>query len=133
MKTPGFPASDCPLLHIVPPRAVPAAAAVSGRRSPLLEDNLLLEQFFGPRASVGTACPEAALMRAVLEDALLCLQGRFVSTGRRGRRLAQEEVLGLDPVAVREALLQNRSSWKSIPLKKIRRSVTAPRALRLHG
>ena len=91
-------------------------------------------------------------MRAVLEDALLCLQGHFISMGRRGRRLAQEaeawflsedvhwpfafisicEVLGLDPVAVREALLQDRSSWRSMPLKKIRLSVTAPRALRLN-
>lgn len=91
-------------------------------------------------------------MRAVLEDALLCLQGHFISTGHRGRRLAQEaeawflsedvhwpfafisicEVLGLEPVAVREALLRDRSSWRSLPLKKIRRSVTAPRVLRLH-
>jgi hypothetical protein len=91
-------------------------------------------------------------MRAVLEDALLCLQGHFLSTGRRGRRLAQEaeawflsedvhwpfafvsicEVLGLEPVAVREALLRDRSSWRSIPLKKIRRAVTAPRALHLN-
>jgi hypothetical protein len=91
-------------------------------------------------------------MRAVLEDALLCLQGHFISMGRRGRRLAQEaeawflsedvhwpfafvsicEVLGLEPVAVREALLRDRSSWRSIPLKKIRRAVTAPRALHLN-
>ena len=113
------------------------------------DNTLLPEQFFGPRANVGAGCPEAALMRAVLEDALLCLQGHFLATGRRGQRLAQEaeawflsedvhwpfafificEVLGL--VAVREALLHDRSSWKSIPLKKIRRSVTAPRAVRL--
>ena len=91
-------------------------------------------------------------MRAVLEDALLCLQGYFLATGRRSHRLAQEaeawflsedihwpfafvaicQVLGLEPLAVREALLQDRSSWRSIPLKKIRRSVTAPRAVRLN-
>lgn len=92
-------------------------------------------------------------MRAVLEDALLCLQGHFTSLGRQGQRLEQEaeawflseevhwpfafvaicEVLGLEPVAVREALLHDRSAWRSIPLKKIRRSVTAARALRLNG
>jgi hypothetical protein len=153
MNTPSSPASNSPLLHVVPPRAVPAAAAVSRRRSPLLEDNLLPEQFFGPRANVGMVSPEAALMRAVLEDALLCLYGHFRAPDRRSLRLAHEaeawflseevhwpfafrsicEVLGLEPEAVRKALLRDRSSWRSVPFKKIRRSVTAPRALRLHG
>jgi hypothetical protein len=152
MSTTGFPASSSLLLHIVPKRTVPAAAAVRRRPAPLLEDSLLPEPGFGPRANVGAVCPEAALMRAVLEDALLCLQGHFLATGRRGQRLAQEaeawflsedvhwpfafvsicEVLGLEPVAVREALLHDRSSWRSIPLKKIRRSVTAPRVVRLN-
>lgn len=152
MSTTSFLASQSPLLHIVPTRTVPAAAGVNRRRAQIPDDSLLPEQFFGPRANVGTVCPEAALMRAVLEDALLCLQGHFIATGHRGRRLAQEaeawflsedvhwpfafisicEVLGLEPVAVREALLRDRSSWRSLPLKKIRRSVTAPRVLRLH-
>jgi hypothetical protein len=152
MSTTGFPASYSLLLHTVPKRTVPAAVADGSQLRAQIPDNTLLpEQFFGPRANVGAVCPEAALMRAVLEDALLCLQGHFLATGRRGQRLAQEaeawflsedvhwpfafvsicEVLGLEPVAVREALLHDRSSWKSIPLKKIRRSVTAPRAVRL--
>lgn len=153
MSTTGFPASHSPLLHVVPTLTVSAAAAGVSRRSAQIPDNTVLpEQFFGPRANVGTVRPEAALMRAVLEDALLCLQGHFFSTGRRGRRLAQEaeawflsedvhwpfafisicEVLELEPVAVREALRRGRSSWRSVPLKKIRRSVTASRALRLN-
>ena len=154
MSTTGFPASYSLLLHTVPKRTVPAAVADGSQRRTQIPDNPILpEQFFGPRANVGAVCPEAALMRAVLEDALLCLQGHFLATGRRGQRLAQEaeawflsedvhwpfafvsicEVLGLEPVAVREALLRDCSSWKSIPLKKIRRAVTAPRALRLNG
>ena len=152
MSTPGVLASPSPLLHLVPSRAVPAAAAVRRRPAPLLEDSLLPEPGFGSRATVGMVGPEAALMRAVLEDALLCLQGHFSATGRGGQRLAQEaeawflseethwpfafisicEVLGLEPVAVREALLHDRASWSSVPLKKIRRSVTAPRAVRLN-
>jgi len=153
MSTTGFPASSSLLLHIVPKRTVPAAVADGSQRRMQIPDNTILpEQFFGPRTNVGTVRPEAALMRAVLEDALLCLQGHFLATGRRGRRLAQEaeawflsedvhwpfafvsicEVLGLEPVAVREALLRDRSSWRSIPLKKIRRAVTAPRALHLN-
>ncbi len=153
MSTTGFLASRSPLLRIVPTRAVPAAAAaVNRRRAQIPDDSLLPEQFFGPRVNVGTLCPEAALMRAVLEDALLCLQGHFISTGHRGRRLAQEaeawflsedvhwpfafvsicEVLGLEPVAVREALLRDLPSWRNVPLKKIRRFVTTPRVLRVH-
>jgi hypothetical protein len=112
---------------------------------------ILPEQFFGPRASVSAVRPEAALMRAVLEEALMCLQGHFGLMGRRGQRLAQEaeawflsedahwpfafisicEVLGLEPAAVREALLRwRRDPERTLP-KKVRRSVTVPRAMRL--
>jgi len=154
MRISGVTASHSRSLHVVPIRAVPATAeGVSRHRAQIPDNTILPEQFFGPRANVGTVRPEAALMRAVLEDALLCLQGHFISMGRRGRRLAQEaeewflsedvhwpfafvsicEVLGLEPVAVREALLRDRSSWRSIPFKKIRRAVTAPRALHLNG
>jgi hypothetical protein len=115
------------------------------------EDVILPEQFFGPRASVSAFCPEAALMRAVLEEALLCLQARVGVMGRGGRRLAQEaeawflsedthwpfafvsicEVLGLEPTAIREALRRWRCNPEKIRPKKIRCSVTLPRALRL--
>lgn len=151
MTTQGFPSlrSDLPFLQIAAVALVPAG----GKKRSLhgVDDSILPEQFFGPRISVGTVCPEAALMRAVLEDALLCLQGRFFSMGRRGQRLAQEaetwflsedthwpfafisicEVLGLEPAAVREALLRWRSDPQRTQPKKVRRSLTVPRAVRL--
>jgi len=151
MVTTHFPASHGPVFPVVPtPPVTPVTKDVKGRRRHGVDDSILPEQFFGPRASVGTTCPEAALMRAVLEDALLCLQGRFFPMGRRGRRLAQEaeawflsedthwpfafvpicEVLGLEPGAVREGVL-HRSSCRSMSAKKIRDAVTAPRTLYL--
>jgi hypothetical protein len=154
MRITATTASPSRPLHVGPAPAVPATAAGVRRHRAHIPDNTILpEQFFGPRANVGTVRPEAALMRAVLEDALLGLQGHFLSTGRRGRRLAQEaeawvlsedvrwpfafvaiyEVLGLEPVAVRDALLPDRSSWRSIPFKKMRRAVTAPRPLCRNG
>jgi hypothetical protein len=154
MSSTGSIAAHSLLLQVGATRAAPIATAdVRQQRAQTPDNTILPEQFFGPHANVGARCPEAALMRAVLEDALLCLQGHFLATGRRSHRLAQEaeawflsedihwpfafvaicQVLGLEPLAVREALLQDRSSWRSIPLKKIRRSVTAPRAVRLHG
>ena len=88
MSTTGFPASYSLLLHTVPKRTVPAAVADGSQRRAQIPDNTLLPSF-SALANVGTVS-EAALMRAVLEDALLCLQGHFLATGRRGRRLAQE-------------------------------------------
>src|SRR6185369_7170516 len=67
---------------------------VSADRGPwhaqLSDAGMLPEQFFGPRASLGTACPEAALMRAVFENALTCFQKQFMSEGRRVQRESQE-------------------------------------------
>ncbi|MBM4255715.1 MAG: hypothetical protein FJ147_07440 [Deltaproteobacteria bacterium] len=135
----------------VPTSLVPAVTTGGKpQRIHWVDDHILPEQFFGPRASVGGRCPEAALMRAILEDALLCVQGRFLSMGRRGRRLAQEaeawvlsddthwpfafvaicEVLGLEPAAVREAVQRWRCDPSKTPPQKSRRAVTVPRALR---
>jgi len=47
-------------------------------------------QFYDPRASLAYRCPEAELLRAVLEDALLCFQKGLVHPGRRIQRLARE-------------------------------------------
>ena len=47
-------------------------------------------QFYEPRASLAHGRPEAELMRAVLEDALLCFQKGLVHQGRRVQRLARE-------------------------------------------
>jgi hypothetical protein len=82
------------------------------------------EQFYGPRASLANGRPEAELMRAVLEDALLCFQKGLVQQGRRVQRLAREAeewlfsddtrwpfsfesicaVLGLEPEYLRQGL-----------------------------
>jgi hypothetical protein len=48
------------------------------------------EQFYGPRATLANRCPEAELLRAVLEDALLCFQKGLVHQGRRVQRVARE-------------------------------------------
>ena len=54
-----------------------------------MSNDVLPEQFFR-RASLATVCPEAALMCAVLEDALDCFQKQFISETRRAKRLGQE-------------------------------------------
>jgi hypothetical protein len=48
------------------------------------------EQFYGPPRGAAHTRSEVALMRAVLEDALDCVQQQFVSGGRRTQRLAHE-------------------------------------------
>ena len=85
-------------------------------------------QFYGPRASLADGRPEAELMRAVLEDALLCFQKGLVHSERRVQRLAREAeewlfsdddhwpcsfvsicaVLGLEPAYLRQGL----RSWR---------------------
>jgi len=91
-------------------------------------------QFFSPSARSYTERGEAALMRAVLEDALHCVAKQFSHRGRRSQRLAREAeawffaedehwpfafvnicaVLGLDPAYVRRGLtrwcLQRRTA-----------------------
>jgi hypothetical protein len=53
--------------------------------------NLLPEQFFDTQISLAIVCPETALMYAVLEDALLCFQEKFLVGMPHGqRRQAQE-------------------------------------------
>ena len=47
-------------------------------------------QFYDPQAGLAGRCPEAELMRAVLEDALLCFQKGLFGQGRRVQRLARE-------------------------------------------
>ncbi|MBI4528104.1 MAG: hypothetical protein HY695_30280 [Deltaproteobacteria bacterium] len=111
---------------------------VSAGRAPWYErpsdGSMLPEQFFGP-ASLATVSPEAALMCAVLEDALLCFQRKF-ETGRRCiPRTAKEAenwffsddsrrlfsfvsicaVLGLEPEAVRQRLKHRNQSRLDTP------------------
>jgi hypothetical protein len=53
--------------------------------------NALAEQFFDTQISLAAVCPETALMYAVLEDALLSFQEKFVLGPPPGRRLRAEE------------------------------------------
>jgi hypothetical protein len=90
----------------------------------------LPSQCFSPQASLYIGCPEAALMRAVLDDALTC----FERPGKPIRRWVQREaweaeawifrddahglfsfvsvcaVLGLEPASIRQELLRRRRS-----------------------
>jgi hypothetical protein len=52
--------------------------------------DVLPDQFYDLQASLIDGRPEAELMRAILEDALLCFQKGLVRQGRRVQRLARE-------------------------------------------
>jgi hypothetical protein len=152
MITQDLPTQSSCLPHPPPVELVPSAS--TARKKPSIHwvgDGLLPEQFFGLRGSVSAVRPEVALMQAVLEDALICLQRYRRGLGRRSQRLAQEaeawflsedihwpfaflsicEVLDLEPTAVRAALWRWRCDPVRKPSKKIRRAVTVPRAMRL--
>lgn len=66
------------------PQPVPA-----GQHSPRYELRPLPEEFFG-LVSLAAACPEAALMCAVLEDAFLCFQKQFEIKNPYVQRAADE-------------------------------------------
>ena len=128
-----------------------SAPPVPADRTPsrLLSDSSVLpEQFFNPQASFFTGRPIAALLRAVLEDALACFQSQFMTERRRVQREAQEAeawflsedshspfsfesicaVLGLEPEAIRQQLKRWRYSAVATPQRKIRRvAVRQPR------
>jgi hypothetical protein len=53
-------------------------------------DGALAEDVFNVRSSLAARQPEAALMCAVLEDAVDCFQKRFVCATRRAKRLGEE-------------------------------------------
>jgi len=52
--------------------------------------SVLPEQVYDPLVRLANRQPEAELMRAVLEDALLCFHKGLVRQGRRVQRLARE-------------------------------------------
>jgi hypothetical protein len=107
------------------------------------------EQFYGPRPSLADGRPEAALMRAVLADALGCFQKGLVYQGRRVQRLAREAeewlfsddarwpfsfvsicaVLGLEPTYLRRGLRRWRQGGPQAEMKKSPRIVSVPRRL----
>jgi hypothetical protein len=53
-------------------------------------DGALAEEVFTARSSLAATQPEAALMCAVLEDAVDCFQKQFVCATRRAKRLGEE-------------------------------------------
>jgi hypothetical protein len=106
--------------------------------------SVLPEQFFDPPPNFFTGRPVAALLRAVLEDALKCYQSQFLPEGGYLRQEAQEAkawfwsdeacwpfsfitvctVLGLEPEAIRRQLKRWSHSHPTVLQKKIRRIVT---------
>ena len=81
--------------HVLQPAPAESAPPVSTGWNPwqarlLSGSSVLPEQFFNSQASLFTGRPVAALLRAVLEDALACFQSQFLTEGRRVQREAQE-------------------------------------------
>jgi hypothetical protein len=103
----------------------------------------LPEQFFSSRASPYTGCPEAALMRAVLEDALGCFQRQCATERRWVQHMAREAeewffsddshwlfsfvpvctVLGLEPESIRQVLKRWSHSPPNTPQRKMQRVI----------
>jgi len=69
---------------------------------PWLVAAVLPEQFHSTAASLNQGRPEAALMSAVLEDAVNCVRCGFRATDRRKQRLARE---------AEEWILSDEAEW----------------------
>lgn len=129
------------VLRPVPVRSTLSVSASNSWHAQWSGSNVLPEQFFNPQTSLFSGRPVAALLRAVLEDALTCFQSQFMTTGRRVQREAQEAerwflsedshwpfsfvsicaVLGLEPDAIRQRLKRWRHSHPATPQRKLRR------------
>jgi hypothetical protein len=53
-------------------------------------EGMLAEEMFNARSSLAARQPEAALMCAVLEDAVECFQKQFICATRHAKRLGEE-------------------------------------------
>ncbi len=111
-------------------------------RAQMSDASVLPEQFFNSQHSFFTGRPVAALLRAVLEDALTCFQKQFMNERPRVQREAQEAevwfwseeegwpfsfvticaALGLEPEAIRRQLKRWHHSHLDLPQKQMRRS-----------
>jgi hypothetical protein len=111
---------------------------------------VLPAQFFAPAGGTDPTRGVVALMRAVLEDALHCLQRHSRQSGRRAQHLTREAeewfftddphwvfsfvnicaVLGLDPAYLRRGLRQWRQHGAAAPQKSRRLLVPAHRPLK---
>lgn len=69
-------------------RAVPADRKPDSARRP--GDGMLADEAFNARASAAASYSEAALMCAVLEDAVDCFQQQYVCATRRAKHLGRE-------------------------------------------
>ena len=131
--------------HVLQPAPAESAPPVLTGWNPwqahLSDTTILPTQFFNPETSLFTGRPVAALLRAVLEDALACFQSQFLTEGRRVQREAQEAeawflskeedwpfsfmtvcaVLGLEPEAIGQQLKRWRHSHVATPQRKIQR------------
>jgi len=81
--------------------------------------SVLPEQVYDPLVRLANRQPEAELMRAVLEDALLCFHKGLVHQGRRVQRLAREaqEWLFSDDVCCR--FRSSPFAWSSVWIRSI--------------
>lgn len=106
--------------------------------------SVLPEQFFNPQHSFFTGRPVAALLQAVLEDALACFQKQFITERPHVQREAREAeawfwsedarwpfsfvtvcaALGLEPEAIRRQLKRWSHSHLARPQKQMRRSAS---------
>src|SRR6185369_6772699 len=112
---------------------------------PWIVATVLPEQFHNTATSIYQGRPEAALMHAVLEDAVNCVRYGLRSTDRRKQRLAQEAeewlfsdeaewpfsflnictVLGLEPQYIRRGVQrwhQQRPTWMHKSKRRVVRS-----------
>lgn len=120
----------------LPAESVPPIAADRNPwHEPLPGSRVFPDRIFGPQASLRTGSREAALIRAVLDDALACFQGQFGTEGWRARRIAREAeewffsdddqwifsfmhvcaVLGLEPESIRQELKRRSQSHPNTP------------------
>jgi hypothetical protein len=122
----------------IPAQRSSSPQPASGYRDPWYERpsdiGELAEQFFESRGSQVKACPETALMYAVLEDAFLCFHKQFETENRLVERTREAEewffsddshwlfsfvsvchVLGLEPEYVRKKLKHWKPSRLHMP------------------
>lgn len=105
--------------------------------------SLLPAPCFSPATNLYTGCPEVALMRAVLEDALACFHRQYATERRWAQREARQAaewlfsddahevfsyvsvcaVLGLERESIRQELMRWSHSHLNTPQRKMQRVI----------
>lgn len=136
---------------LVPPLALPVGLYGLSAASEMFSAAVLPEQFYAPSDGIYKMRGVVALMRAVLEEAMHCLQQQSMKSGRRAQRLATEAeewfftddprwlfsfvnvcaALNLDPDYMRQGLTRLRQHSQIALQKKRPRAVPARRPLQL--